>query len=663
MHPTTDACQQAGRAAAGASLMRRATQLTIRKKLMLLFAALLFVGAGNVLIIQVSFARLQGTAHLVNLTGSLRWLSQSIQLDTLRLVQGMAAERMAIESRLKRLDDTLSVLEKGGELYGREVRALPPHLQDAIEATWRHSINYRQKIDRILAGTLSPRHVNAELELLYRDGQSILESADVIAATLATNAEQIEAEAMRNLYRLVMLDLALLLFSLLLIRFQVIQPLRRLVRASRAFASGRFDARVGFRSQDEIGEVALAFDQMAETIQQDMARIERDVAQLKSTEQSLRKMSRAIESSPATVIITDPQGKIEYVNPKFTEITGYTAIEAIGRTPRILKSGLTPAAVYRDLWSTIRTGREWRGELFNRKKNGELFWEDTRISSIRDEQGQITHFIAVKEDITARKAAEEKIVQLNADLEKRVAERTRQLAASNKELEAFSYSISHDLRAPLRGINGFAHLMEEQCQGCSKLESVDYLRRIRNASIRMGDLIDDLLDLSRLARSEVRLETVRISEMAGALLHDLATAEPERHVDVRIEAGLVARGDPVLLQAALQNLLGNAWKFTARQAHPRIEFGAREQDGEKVFYVRDNGAGFDMKYADKLFAAFQRLHKPEDFEGSGIGLATVKRIILLHGGRIWAESRVGEGATFYFTLPDHPETRKDASAP
>ena len=663
MHPTTDASPQTGRVAAGAALLRRATQLTLRKKLMLLFAALIFVGAGNVLIMQASFSRLEGTATLVNLTGSLRWLSQSIQLDIWRLIQGMDVERTAIEGRLKRLDDTLAVLEKGGALFGREVRALPPHLQDAIEATWRHAVNYRQKVDGILAETVPPRHVNAELELLYRNGQSILESADVIAATLATNAEQIEAEAMRNLYRLAMLDLAIILFSLLLVRFQVIRPLRRLVRVSRAFASGSFDARVGFRSQDEIGEVALAFDQMADTIQRDMQQIEQDISHLRRTEQSLRKMSRAIESSPATVIITDPQGVIEYVNPKFTEVTGYAPSEAIGKTPRILQSGSTPATVYRDLWSTIRAGREWRGELLNRKKNGERFWEDTRISSIRDEQGRITHFIAVKEDITARKAAEEKIVQLNADLERRVAERTRQLTASNRELEAFSYSISHDLRAPLRSINGFAHLMEEHCQGCDKLATIDYLQRIRKASIRMGDLIDDLLELSRVARSQIRLETVRIGDMVRDLLQDQAIAEPDRRVEVRLQEDLVAQADPVLLRTALQNLLGNAWKFTARQTHPRIEFGACEEGGERVFYVRDNGAGFDMKYADKLFAAFQRLHKPEDFEGSGIGLATVRRIILLHGGRIWAESRVGEGATFYFTLPDHAETRKDASVP
>lgn len=661
MNTATDSCQEADRAATSGSLLCRAARMTIRKKLLLLFTMLIVIGIGNVLVIQSSFLRLQGTATLINLTGSLRWISQSIQLDTFRLVQGMDADRTAIESKLKRLDDTLAVLDNGGKLFGREIRAMPAHLQDAVESTWRHSINYRQKIDGILTGATPAQNVKSELDLLYRDGQAILELADIVAATLATNAETIEAEAMRDLYRLAMLDLAILVFSLLVIRYQVVLPLRRLVRASRAFANGRHNERVGYRSQDEIGEVALAFDQMADTIQNDMEQIAQDVARLRETSQSLRKMSQAIESSPATVVITDPNGVIEYINPKFTEITGYSPQEALGRTPSILKSGLTPPGTYRNLWTTIRAGREWRGELLNRKKNGDLFWEDTRISSLRDEYGHITHFIAVKEDITSRKAAENKIVQLNADLERRVAERTRQLTATNKELEAFSYSISHDLRAPLRGINGFAHLMEESCQNCDKVEALDHLRRIRKASVRMGDLIDDLLELSRVTRSEVRLESVRIGEMASALLLELAETEPARKVDTRVQEDLVAQGDPVLLQAVLQNLLGNAWKFTSRRNQPVIEFGAKDIEGEQVFYVRDNGAGFDMKYADKLFAAFQRLHRHEDFEGTGIGLATVQRIIHLHGGRIWAESQIDAGSTFYFTLPDQLQRQTDLS--
>jgi PAS domain S-box-containing protein len=457
---------------------------------------------------------------------------------------------------------------------------------------------------------------------------------------------------MRNLYRLAMLDLAILIFSLLMIRHQVILPLRRLVRTSRQFAHGRYGERVGFRSGDEIGQVALAFDQMADTIQKDMERISNDIAQLKVAEQSLSKLSRAVEYSPASVVITDATGRIEYVNPKFVETTGFTFAEALGRAPSILKSGRTPPSVYRDLWSTILSGGEWRGELLNRRKNGELFWENTLISPLKDEHGTITHFIAVKEDISERKATEERITSLNAELEQRVLERTQRLTATNKELEAFSYSISHDLRAPLRGINGFAHLMQENCNHCSNRESQEHLQRIRQASVRMGDLIDDLLELSRVSRHALKVERVSISEIAHSVLGELACAEPERSVEVEVQSGLTVQGDPVLLRAALQNLLGNAWKFTSREKTPRIAFGCTDRPGEKAFYVSDNGAGFDMNFAGKLFSAFQRLHRPEEFEGTGIGLATVQRIINLHGGRIWAESHPGEGATFYFTLQE-----------
>ena len=624
---------------------------------MLLFAMLVLAGMGNVLVIRSSFSHLQGSATLVNLTGSLRWISQSIQLDTYRLIQGDDAERKAIEAKLKRLDETLSVLDTGGKALGYDVKALPSQLQDSLDIIWRRSINYRQKVERILSGTLSPLLYKNELNHLYEDGKVILQTADIISTTLTSNADQIEVEAMRNLYRLAMLDLAILIFSLLMIRHQVVLPLRRLVRTSRQFAQGRYGERVGFRSGDEIGQVALAFDQMADTIQKDMERITNDIAQLKLAEQSLGKLSRAVEFSPASVIITDATGRIEYVNPKFVETTGYSLTEVLGMTPSLFKSGRTPSAVYRDLWSTIRSGREWRGELLNRRKNGDLFWENTLISPLKDEYGAITHFIAVKEDISERKATEERVRSLNAELEQRVQERTQRLTATNKELEAFSYSISHDLRAPLRGINGFAHLMQENCKDCCNRESHEHLQRIQQASVRMGNLIDDLLELSRVSRHALKVERVAISEIAHSVLSELAGAEPERSVAVEVQNGLVAHGDPVLLRAALQNLLGNAWKFTSRQKNPRITFGWTDGTGEKAFYVSDNGAGFDMNYAGKLFCAFQRLHRSEDFEGTGIGLATVQRIINLHGGRIWAESHPGEGATFYFVLPENqPES-------
>ncbi len=244
----------------------------------------------------------------------------------------------------------------------------------------------------------------------------------------------------------------------------------------------------------------------------------------------------------------------------------------------------------------------------------------------------------------------EQIQQYAANLEKRVAERTAELTAVNKELEAFAYSVSHDLRSPLRAIDGFSQALLEDYTDCLDDTGRDYLHRVQTATRRMGQLISDLLKLSRLTRGEMHREPVNLSALATEVLTDLQTLAPERQAEFIVTPNLMIDGDVRLLRVALENLLGNAWKFTSKLPLGRIEFGQVEVNGERAYYVRDNGAGFDMAYADKLFGAFQRLHSTTEFEGTGIGLATVQRVIHRHGGRIWAEGKVGQGATFYFTL-------------
>lgn len=239
---------------------------------------------------------------------------------------------------------------------------------------------------------------------------------------------------------------------------------------------------------------------------------------------------------------------------------------------------------------------------------------------------------------------------LNADLEQRVQQRTRELEESNQELQAFSYSVSHDLRAPLRTIDGFSLALAEDFADVLNEDGRDYIQRVRGGVQRMGMLIDALLQLSRVTRSEVQRERVDLSQLARLTFGELVTNDAEREVAFAAQPDMVAEADPRLMRVAFENLLGNALKFTSRTAGARIDFGSTVQNGETVYFIRDNGAGFDMQYVDRLFTAFQRLHGDREFKGSGIGLATVSRIIRRHQGRIWAEGKVGAGATFFFTL-------------
>jgi signal transduction histidine kinase len=276
---------------------------------------------------------------------------------------------------------------------------------------------------------------------------------------------------------------------------------------------------------------------------------------------------------------------------------------------------------------------------------------DDPASTGADGRDEVGLLVKTFHEMLARiRVQSEELREANEELEKRVLERTTQLEAANKELEAFSYSVSHDLRAPLRSIDGFSQALFEDHGDKLDEQGRGDLQRVRAATQRMAQLIDDMLDLSRVSRSEMRREPVDLSALVKNIAAELQAAEPDRQVSLAIAEGLRSQGDPRLLRVLLENLLRNAWKFTGKHPTAKIEFGTMQNNGKPVYYVRDDGAGFDMAYADKLFGAFQRLHAMTEFNGTGVGLATVQRIVNRHGGRVWAEGTVDQGATFYFTL-------------
>jgi light-regulated signal transduction histidine kinase (bacteriophytochrome) len=285
----------------------------------------------------------------------------------------------------------------------------------------------------------------------------------------------------------------------------------------------------------------------------------------------------------------------------------------------------------------------------HKRKDGTTYPVDIYIQLSAFESRPV--YVAIILDITERVKAEQEVKSLTESLERQVSERTSELQAVNKELEAFAYSVSHDLRAPLRGIDGFSQALIEDYGEKLDGDAQDYLRRIRVATQHMGELIKDMLLLSRVTRNELRREVVDVSSIARRIGEELKRTSQGRSVEFVVEAAMEARdADSHMVKVVLENLIENAWKFTAKKDNAKIEFGSIIKSGEQVFYIRDNGAGFDMAYAGKLFGAFQRLHSVEEFEGTGIGLATVQRIVHRHGGRIWAEAEVDCGACFYFTL-------------
>jgi PAS domain S-box-containing protein len=357
------------------------------------------------------------------------------------------------------------------------------------------------------------------------------------------------------------------------------------------------------------------------------------------SEMPFRELLRA---TPDAMLVADLDGLIVLANDRVVDVFGYRPEELLGQpievlVPARLRGG---HAAHRQRYQGTPTPRPMGSELAlsGVRRDGSEFPVEISLSPLHTTQRTLV--LAAVRDVTEKRRVEGALRQA-----------MREAEAANQELESFSYSVAHDLRSPLRSIDGFSLALLEDYGDKLDDEGRAMLARVRAAAGRMAQLIDDLLGLSRVTRAELRRERVDLSALAEEVVARLRGTEPERRVDVQIEPGLEVLGDAALLRIALENLLANAWKFSAKRPVAHLVVGARAESAERAYFVRDDGAGFDMTYANKLFGAFQRLHKQSEFDGTGVGLATVSRIVRRHGGRVWAEGQVDQGATFYFTLP------------
>jgi PAS domain S-box-containing protein len=365
--------------------------------------------------------------------------------------------------------------------------------------------------------------------------------------------------------------------------------------------------------------------------------------------ESEARFARIFESTPAGVVLCKRgDNRIVDVNPELCRISGKTRLELIGMDVRQVGQSLSTAAFERAIDHAPMEGWTAPEDFAFRGTDGRIGYLSMSASRFDESAEQL--LVVFAQDITERRRSADEIRRLNETLEQRVRDRTAELEAANRELESFSYSVSHDLRAPLRAMTGFSTILMEEHAPKLDTQAVELLSRVSIASQRMADLIDALLQLARVTRQQMERSEVDLAAIAHAVMKDLRETEPERVGEIRIGTHLDAYADPALMRSVLQNLLGNAWKYSAKKPITHIEFDSVQLNNERVFYIRDRGAGFDMRYAARLFGAFQRLHSPKEFEGTGIGLATVERIVRRHGGRIWAEARPQEGATFFFTL-------------
>jgi len=648
----------------GEMMFSRLKNLTIRDSFLLLFiAAVIYVTSICVYIsIQIAPATRSVNAH-----------NESLMREYALTRDRVIALRNALsETRALLRSQEIGADENGSSQVRELVGMIQTHIDSAGAVHTSRSLEYIPIEMRVALARASDAESHlgsslietlAQIELShYDEAESRLATCDMLLHTISEHLIEAQAAGLKDIIEKekaltsaatssvqalmvwivagVIVVPALALFA----RRRVYRPLSKLDLGLARVAKGDFGVKIEVAREDEIGRLNRHFNRMTEILDY-RAEEERQRAH-----NLTERLGRLLDESSSEIYIFEWETlRLIQVNRGAQENLGYSAEEMSGMTLLDLMTSEDCKTLV-SLIEPLKSGERDRETFIAMlcRKNGSSYPVEVRLQFSRKENPPV--FVAIGLDITERRRAEAEIIKLNEELENRVRERTAQLETVNRELEAFSYSVSHDLRAPLRSLDGFSQAIIEDYGERLDDKGRGYLMRIRGASQRMGQLIDDLLNLSRLARTGMRRISVDLSAMVCEITSDLIHTAPDRKVEFSINPGIVSTADPRLIRIALENLIGNAWKFAEKNNSARIEFGSVQQGAEQVFFVRDNGAGFDMAYADKLFGAFQRLHSASEFQGTGVGLATVQRIIHRHGGRVWAEGAVGKGATFYFTL-------------
>lgn len=689
----------------GATLDRNWTHSSISKKFAGFFALLLVIVLFSVLIVERSLDSLKGAGTQIDLAGSLRYLTRNMQINAQHYAAlGTRADLAETEDNLIRFRRHLGLLIGGGDHQGRDIPHVPQEFRDALERIESSFDAYEKTLREVIAASDRRLAYEERGEFLHAQASNVLQAADRLTNALAEKLDARQMDIRITLLGLVLTDGLVLILGLLAIRARIVRPLRSLAVASQRIAQGHYSERLDFASRDEIGQLAVSVNQMALSIESRESELLRSRSSLLRANRALRLLSSV---NHATISAKDEQSLFDVMCQLAVSEGGYHSV-LLGRAEHDEARSVTVVASegvsneYRAnlniTWDDNERGqgvagtviRESRTSVVRNLAHNPRFapWRKAAIEQgIEDAiglpvrvDGQVWGVVCLYstqpdafdesetqllqemaddlgfgiETLRVRQnqlALEKALRESNEHLEKRVQERTLALEEANRELEAFSYSVSHDLRAPLRSIDGFAKLLGQEYGAALDAVGQDYLARIGKAARRMAALIDDLLELARITRAEMAVCDVNMSELATDIASELSSAEPHRQVSLDISPNLFVKGDPALLRVLLQNLLENAWKYTGKSTSPGIRFGLADQpSGERAFFVSDNGVGFDMTHAARLFLPFTRLHRAEDFPGTGVGLATAFRIVSRHGGRIWAHAEEGKGATFYFTL-------------